>query len=95
MCERYFQIVEGGYYGNSVVGAANAGKIYFRTVMRASATVTWTTTLRNFGGGWTVGAPAGFYLNTDQTKYAHPYKAASVTAQDTEWWERFSLSAEL
>lgn len=95
LCEGYFQIVEGGYYGNSSAGNANAGKIYFGTPMRASATVTWTTALRNFGGGWTVGAPAGFYMTTDGTKYAHPFKFASVTAQDTEWWDRYTLNAEL
>ena len=94
LCERYFQIVEGGYYGPSA-STTNAGKIYFRTVMRASATVTWTTALRNYGGNWTVGAPIGFYMTTDQTKYAHPYKSASSTAQDTEFWDRYNLSAEL
>ena len=94
-CERYYQVVEGGYMGNAVNGSSNAGKIYFRTVMRAGASVTHLSSLRNFGGGWTVGAPVGFYMTTDATRYAHPYKAATVTAQDTEFWDKYSLSAEL
>jgi len=95
LCQRYYQIVEGGYFGSSVAGVSNAGKIYFISEMRASATVTWTTALRNYGGSWTVGAPIGFYMTTDQTKYAHPYKIASVSTQDAEFWDRYTLSAEL
>ena len=95
LCERYYQIVEGGYYGSSANGGSNAGKIYFKRTMRASATVTWQSTLRNFGGGWTVGAPVGYYMTTDGTRYAHPYKTASATVQDAEFWDRYALSAEL
>jgi len=92
--ERYYQVAEGGYFGPSVNGANNAGKIYFRTVMRAAATVTHLSALRNLGS-WTVGAPIGFYMTTDGARYAHPYKGAGSTAQDTEFWDRYSLSAEL
>ena len=98
LCERYCQICEGGYYGPALNGAANAGKIIFRTTMRASATVTWLTNIRSYAngvGGWTVGAPVGFYMTSDGTKYAHPFKSATATGQDAEYWDRYLLSAEL
>ena len=91
-CERYFQVVEGGYQGSAVSGVNNAGKISFRTIMRAGATVSWNVNLR--GAAFPVTAPS-FYMTTDAAKYAHPFKTANGTTQDAEFWDRYYLSAEL
>lgn len=93
LCERYYQICEGGYQGPAVNGQANAGKIQFRTIMRAAPTITWLSNLRAFGFGG--GSAASLYMNTDQTKYAHPFRIGNATQHDGEFWDRFAARATL
>lgn len=89
-CQRYFQIVAGGYSGPAVNGSSNYGIITYPNTLRASPTVTWLSAVFNSSFPVTASSIATISLTSFRAA-----KTATATIQDGEFIDLYSVSARL
>lgn len=90
LCQRYAQIVYGGYGGSAIVGNNQSCAVAFPVPMRAAPSATWLNT--EFSVNFTATAPAFGNVISHGMRML---KTASGSGQDSAFIERLLLNAEL